>query len=578
MKKTLLYLATFAAAVSCDLYGGQETPKTADEPGSITISFSEVKDSSFVVNIAPAAEASYYSYLIDEDVEAAVLDSSKLYKVAYSSLAQGTVKWSAEEPSKTIKMDNLTPNTTYQVYAVAGSPMGYVGSVVVASVTTSDGVNPSIIDYDYDERDFYLQFDEPVTFVDGKSITAKFYASNRLAQEYLPYLDDSQKMGVTSAADTEVLTKGDVVKISFPTLPNGAYYALVVEDGAFIDAAGLPCKGFETVFAYDAEEEQPVPSTPFFGKVSEAAMNLKVNNPEVIKDYNAYITIDNVDKIYLSGALANKVQIKVESTNDGKKITEESVLSGAPYYGVLGAFTFAFKMNEEPGRGDYITITIPEKTFFDVYGNYNSEIVVGPLLYSYGYTMEDVIGNYSFNSTSGYASYGYGPYENQMAIAASDNEDKGNIMFTGSLSDVEVKFYADFDADLGTVSLEKGLIVGTALDYVYGSDNKPVLGDDGQPVLKEYPIALYLSNGQKLYSNQLGFDMPASHTLDFWYLGEAYIALVELDDEGNPYNFYDLLLLKSVEYIQESTTSAKALSSGHGVKPFFPISRQLADF
>ncbi|MGN1220112.1 MAG: Ig-like domain-containing protein, partial [Candidatus Cryptobacteroides sp.] len=246
MKKTLLYLATFAAAVSCDLYGGQETPKTADKPGSITISFSEVKDSSFVVNIAPTAEASYYSYLIDEDVEAAELDSSKLYKVAYTSLEQGSVKWTAEDPSKTIKMDNLMPNTTYQVYAVAGSPMGYVGSVVVASVTTSDGVNPFPVNYTSQDSTLTVTFSEPVKVGKGK-FSASFYAFNS------ENIATGVPEGHVAESDIVVEAKGNSASITVNNLPDGAFYTVTYEDGAFEDYTGNKVKGLKSSMVLNAD-------------------------------------------------------------------------------------------------------------------------------------------------------------------------------------------------------------------------------------------------------------------------------------------------------------------------------------
>ncbi len=561
MKRIFAYLSVAVALAACNLYGEPETSTTPLEAKDIDIAISAVGDSSFTVTLTPQGEAAFYSYLVDASDEIVPLDPSTLYSVGYTSVAQGTVCY-AQNPSYSFTVA-AAPNTPYVVYAVSSSVEGNVGSVVTAQTRTSDGVAPYFEDYSASGRVATFTFSEPVKAVEGKKISAKYYASNLYTKTYYPYLDDSQKMGVTDSVAVEV--NENVVKVTFPALPDGAFYAIAMEEGAFVDYAGLPSMGFETVFSYDAESGKAAPSLPFYGRVPAVAMNIEVPNVSVVTDWTKYITLKH--NVYGSGAVSNNISVIREFVLDGKKYTEESVLSGAPYYGVSG-MNFLVRLAEEPGRGDILSIVIPEKTFYDVYGNYNAAITIGPFLYSFGYTVNDIAGSYTFSSTSGYASYGYGPYENVLTIAASDDEKEGNVMFTGQLSDIDVKFYADFDMDLGTITLPKYPVVGICVDVAYDASGNPVM-DGSEYVVTEYYAALALSNGSSLYSNLLGFDVPAAHTLDFWYAGQAFIGILELDKtSGNPVAFYDLLNITGISY--PAVVAQTAPSSARGLKPFSP--------
>lgn len=542
MKRFLAYLSVAAALTACNLYGEPEVSTSPLEAEGIDIAVTAVKDSSFTVTLTPKGEAAYYSYLVDNSQEAENLDASKVYSVSYKSVMQGTVCY-AKNPTYTFTV-NAEPNTAYVVYAVSSSKEGNVGELAYVKTATSDSVVPEIVKSAANGRSFEFTFSENVNFVDGKSVTAKYYASNFMAKEHLAYVDDSQKMGVTKAEDTQVEVNGNVATVTFPTLPDGAYYAIVMENGAFADSANLPCAGFETVFKYNEETGKISVNLPYHGKIDAASMELNGELPQVIVDHNEYITLETSE--YISGAVAKMVQIKRTYTDaEGKKITEESVLSGAPYYGALGTNKFGVKLAEEPGRGDYITITIPEKTVYDVYGNYNEAVTIGPLLYSYNFSLEDVCGEYTFNSESG---YGYGKYSNVIEIKESDNAEAGNIMFVGELTDVEIKAYAYFDKDLGYIELEPLPVVGKVKDFVYGSDGKPVEGDDGNPIIEEYDLALCLTtNGNNIYNNPLGFDMTVAHQLDFWFTGKAFLGLLEAKGESYV-GYYDVISFTSIEY------------------------------
>lgn len=433
---------------ACNLYGEIPESTTPLSAKDIDVTVSAVTDSAFTVTLAPKGEAAFYSYLVDQDDEAYDLSPEEIYFVDYSSVAEGTVCY-AENPTYTFTVD-AEPNSQYWIYAVSSATDGNVGKLTVVGVKTSDGVAPEIVDAECKDTTLTLTFSEDVKYDKGIVITAKYYASNYYAKECLPFIDDTQMMGVDTA---KVTVEGNVATCAFPNLPNGAYYAPIVPDGAFVDYAGLKAEGFDNGFKYDSDKKQPVPQGPVYGHVAAAAFEpVLADTLEVMLDYDAYQVLNHPDKYYVSGAVASKVEVKVVETNAaGAKVTTETVLSGAPYYGAGSTTSWVVKLQDEPSRGSYVTITIPEKTFYDVYGNYNSEVVIGPLLYSYGYTTAAVIGTYNCSGASG-----FGPTYNEPAwgitIAESDNAKEGNVMVT-SYYGISCKIYADFDTDLGTFSM-----------------------------------------------------------------------------------------------------------------------------
>ncbi len=550
---------------ACNLYGEIPESTTPLSAKDIDVTVSAVTDSAFTVTLAPKGEAAFYSYLVDQDDEAYDLSPEEIYFVDYSSVAEGTVCY-AENPTYTFTVD-AEPNSQYWIYAVSSATDGNVGKLTVVGVKTTDGVAPEIVDAECKDTTLTLTFSEDVKYDKGIVITAKYYASNLYAKEYLPFVDDSQMMGVDTA---KVTVEGNVATCAFPNLPNGAYYAPIVPDGAFVDYAGLKAEGFDNGFKYDTDKKKPVPQGPVYGKVAAAAFApVLADTLDVMLDYSAYQTLNHPDKYYVSGAVASMVKVKVVEINDaGATVTTESVLSGAPYYGAVSTTSWGVKLKDEPSRGAYVTITIPEKTFYDVYGNYNSEVVIDPLLYSYGYTMDDFVGTYTINSTSGYASYGYGPYANVVTIAKSDDAKKGDVVISGQLSDVNFTAYAAIDTDLGTIEFvtKYPAVVGTCVDVDYDDDDNPKKDSDGNYVTITYDYTLALTtNGSNLYTSAWGFDMASAHSLAFWFSGQAFAGLMELKG-GQAFGWYDLLNIGEIEYTPDAKTSAVASS----VKKYAP--------
>ena len=162
-----------AGLTSCTNFDDPTTENYGAGPGiDVQIKAGTPTDSAFTVTITPAAGAAYYAYIIDANDEAEQLDSATLYKGGYGNVVVKV----ADQPTTTINIDNAAPNTTYQVYAVAGSDKGVVGNIVVKSIKTTDALNPKpqTIARDADNRAVQLTFSEAITRGEG-AVTAKYF-------------------------------------------------------------------------------------------------------------------------------------------------------------------------------------------------------------------------------------------------------------------------------------------------------------------------------------------------------------------------------------------------------------------
>lgn len=91
------------------------------------------------------------------------------------------------------------------------------------------------------------------------------------------------------------------------------------------------------------------------------------------------------------------------------------------------------------------------------------------------------------------------------------------------------------------------------MDYVYDENDEPI-------GTYEFDLTLNLTNGSSIYSDDIEFEMPAAHTLNFVYGTSIAIGLIERVD-GSPYSLWDGLLLKKVEYTPDAMAETEATSS-----------------
>ncbi len=445
MKRLFTYMTMLAMAVACsELYGPEPTPIAPDTAAGVEITVSEVKDSSFTVTVTPSGEASYYSWLVDESPKAAALDSSALYSVSYESLVQGTAKWTAEATSTTFTVDGLTPNTTYQVYAVVGSPLGIPGSVAVKAVKTSDALNPELEDFKAADGSMTLAFSEPVYPGEG-DVTLRVFARKTKA-----IFEDKEAFVYTVPADSIACNPDGTVVLSFAgELPGGAYFSACYPEGAFVDSYGNKVEALKSGF-YTAEDGKSLAAYGIQGRNDFVPFELvDTLDVEVFVDPERVFTVSATDAT-LAGY--GKGTSTVSYATPGKEINIDLVADETIWLDVVDdEVVVSMACPEVPAYGSVITFTIAEDAVQDIWGNSNAEVEYEVLL-SFGYTMDDLLGEYTFNAIS--AQDGTTVIPGAMTIEESDDEEEGNFMITSIMGlKCQTPIYGEFDVDAGTLDI-----------------------------------------------------------------------------------------------------------------------------
>lgn len=495
-------------AVACsDIYGPEEVPVTPDTPAGVEITFSEVKDSSFVVTITPKDEASFYSYLVDIADAPEVLDAESLYKMKYSSIAQGTVKWSKEEPSFTFTVDEVIQDATYQVYAVAGSPMGIIGEVCTASVSTSDTHVPNLVDFEASEDTtaVALCFDEPVSC--KKDITIKYY--KRHTENYDIFYD--VHAGTVTVAAADVIIEDDIAYLMFGGVPAGAYYTVSYEKGAFVDAKGNEVA--EQLSYWYVDEDGYLAVEGLYGRAPFESFDVTPIEAESFAEYKPFVTgFDTENAVMVGGAVEDAVAI-AEYVLGGKTVTIE-LAYGADYWLYKG--NCVISLPEEPERGATVTVTIPAGTFVDEWGNSSNEFVMVSQ-YSYGYTLNDIIGEYAVSANS---AFNGNPVSGDLVITTSDDEKKGNVMITSVFGiPAETPVYASFDGVTGVLTISSPQTFGLVEEGVYAAFGTS-------------------SNTAELIKTPTSFSVPESGVITYQ---DNYFGIYLFDATGTPMGWYDVV-------------------------------------
>ena len=497
-------------AVACEtMYGPVQTPIEGDTAGTITVTFT----------VSPASASAYYSYMVQAGDEAVEVDATTLYSDGYkkAALASGTVKWTVEAPSTTVTVSKLASNTTYQIYAVAGSPMGFVGEVFNTSFTTSDTVAPAYADIASEANVVTLTFSE--------SVTADPQAGAIKVPYYAPYSSAFKTTAaaageVTVPADAVVVT-GNVAEITIPNLPEGCLYTISIPEGAFVDVVGqkLPAYASAMVMVEDEDgKSSPAPKgfcgeleyveLPMFGEL-EIESFAEWDSGFVIPMNNTYPLANYSSK--------NFVKVTYESVSSTTTETVVHTLEKGVDYQVT-SLGFVVNLPVQPPVGANVTISIPTGCLYDIFGN-DSEAWEHTMLYSYGYTLEDVVGTYDFvapdNTSQKYVN-------STFVIEESDNPEKGNVMLTTFAGiPCMANIYGTFDCDGGTLSLyglqkfyefvDEDEIVNSYYFYTYEEDyyvlNMPESGVLNNP--NDYIGVAVALNGSLSYFGYLFLDMEA---------------------------------------------------------------------
>ncbi len=444
MKKFLVFISILAAAISCEtMYGPVQTPLKADKAQGIEIKVNAVDDNTASFTLTPAGEASYYSYLVDASETVVAVDSSLLLSCKYTSVAQGTVKWTKEEASATIELEELMPNTTYQIYAVAASPMGFVSSVVTTSFKTSDKVAPVLASEAWEITDNVatLVFSEAVLLGEGK-ITANYYAYND------PAFAEAKHIGTVEADAKKVVVEGNTVTVEFDGLPQGAFYAVNYPEGMFKDPSGNKAAELKSAMILDLKTWETA-GAGVYGRRDLGTYEFGALEMDNLVDWETPLLFDFGSEYGYGYTL--KAAAGVATFSHAGKTTNIALQADADFLYHPTAGSMVVFLPEEPARGDEVTITIAAESFEDFYGNLNEEWST-TLVYSYGYTINDIVGTYSALAMSAYQ--GVPDTTGELVIEVSDNAEKGNVMITSLLGmPALAPIYADFDMVGGTLTV-----------------------------------------------------------------------------------------------------------------------------
>lgn len=456
---TLAVLSILAVTAACDFDNKALAPAgeslAPEAVAALSISVEAVADSSFTVTFTPQDEVLAYSYVIS-DSEISSPDSSSVYALRYSGLEAQRIVFE-KNSTWTVNMENLEPNSTYYIYAVAANAQNNVSSVFSTSVSTSDSEAPVIVDWDFEENQVILAFSEAVSYVAGKDITAVVYAGL--------YPTGSPVIASTKA---EVVVAGNYALLTFDEIKvPGSIYTVAIPAGAFKDAVGQATEDavVSAITGVDNDGDPIFAAGSIYGALENADLEYELGTTTVITNYNSYTKLIKTKQM-ISKVQPNKCVAKIVHEGGGVTNTTEYNLGSAPYYGALSYYDIGAKLKAAPQGGDYVTFTLLEGAVLDIYGNTNAnDIEIGPILFSYGFTVADVVGTYLNGGESGYGPT-YDEEQWNITIEASDNPAKGNVMVTNYYS-LPCKIYANWDGDRGIFTMPiyyedlGGLVLGS---------------------------------------------------------------------------------------------------------------------
>ena len=445
MKRILSYMTIAAVLTACsEMYGPEQVSTAVVNSEGIEITGIAVTDNSLTFTLTPKGEAAYYSYLVDQADAPQALDSSTIYSLGYDgAVAEGIIKWTSEKTSSTVTIDELEPNTTYQIYAVAGSPTGVPSSVAVANARTSDGVNPSHASFSSKGNVVTISFSEGVTKGEG-AVTIAYYATNTAE-----FYSDPQPVGTLTAAAEDIVSDGSsTVTVTVNGVPAGALYTVSLAAGAFKDSAGNSSKALES--GVTITEEGPAPKN-IYGQIPAVAFEIAPVEDDVFTDPSLPITTTIDSEYELSGYGKGTASVVFQNA---VKTTEIALTAGSDFGLMSTDGTIAVILPENPERGDDVILTIGEGAFLDIYGNGNAEWTA-TLKYSYGYTMEDIVGEYvalGESAVDGNTYYLTEGADSFVTITEDDSEEGCNVAISGIYSN-DAKIYGHFDFDSGILSI-----------------------------------------------------------------------------------------------------------------------------
>ena len=453
---------------SCTTFDDPTTENYGAGPSiDVTITPGAQTDSAFTITITPAAGSLYYAYVIDANDEAEQLDSVTLYKGGYGN----TVVKVADQPTAVIDITNAAPNTTYQVYAVAGSEKGIVGKITVKSITTTDKFSPrpQSVGRNADDAAVQLIFSEAIKRGEG-AVTAKYYKEWDLIDENM-----NVKSVDVPAEDITVQVSGNAATFIAANIPAGAHLCFSYAAGAFTDLNGNPCNALNSGLNLNTGKFTNayvhVTNKPF--DIADAYVAPTSGTP--VGDWEAFRgTVTFPYDIYRNDEAVEKGDVQVVYVNDNREIAYNL---DANQWAVEGN-KLTFVLPVEPAIGDMILFTIVEGAVADVYGNPNNEYVSENIDLKYvGFipTKEMLMGPFEV----AYISYWSedGSASSLGVITIEENAEKENTLTIKNLYLDDSAIEATYDLVKGKLIIPDDQLLGTFTDedgtyatYFYTAD------------------------------------------------------------------------------------------------------------
>lgn len=503
MKKILFtILAAAAVSAACTKFE-QDTVPTYDSVAMPEVTATVVSDTEITVTVTAAENTHYYGYAVMKGAPGATAD--KLVAGGYAKdgnvVAQGEdnapqaaqVKYSEETKTVTLELSGLTPLTEYTVYAAAVTEMGVTSEVAVKTVKTTDGTNPTLTDASFAEEDnvltFTISFNDPVQLTGNGTAKAWFYAEN--------YYDESGMLILWKEVDIpadHIAASGKDLLVAVPAseyIP-GAYVAVTFSEGIVKNGADATNAAYEShTIGYDENDE--IQKDGIFGYYDYASWDLSLVDPATLPDTEEGegnmedeeeeeeeeiepIYFSDWTKLYMTAYSTSEYPLVGKTGNGGAGVvtTESngrSVSYVAKQYGAMSETVIAVMLNEAPAYGSFVSFSIEEGTFCDIFGNENNAFEAENAYYhSCGYTVEDIVGSYTMTGSSLFVQGLTLSYP--MEVAASDDAEKGNIMFTTYFG-IEGKLYCNFNVHSGEILVKEGAIFADGYAaYFYGEGDQ----------------------------------------------------------------------------------------------------------
>ena len=432
MKRLLYFIITAAVALTgCTTWDDPVTENYGAGPSiEVSVAAAAPTDSAFVISIVPGEGTTYYAYVLDANDEAEELNATTLLKGGYSN---SVVLNTAKNPTLTVPVNGMAPNTTYQVYAVASNDKGIVGKVAVASIKTTDSGKPTYVAFAAADNAATVAFNQAIARGAGK-----------VSGVYYKEFDWDNPVALTEE-DINVAVSGKNAVFTTPNVPAGAYVLISWEEGAFVDAVGNKCAAFAST--YNEATDKFTGVAMHINNVNWAITDAYVSpaTGASIGDWNAFTgTITMPFDIFAIAELVKTGDLAVTYTNSNRTATYK--LSAGQWTASKNAISFVLPV--EPTVGDVIFVAVKEGILYDVYGNENDAYSSEKVVWKYaGFipTKDMVLGTFNYIITAGEAQYDLGTFTVEE-YTGEDAEDGDVLIKDLYIEGSEIYGYYDLDA------------------------------------------------------------------------------------------------------------------------------------